>query len=134
MLRSRLCDYSDGCIIVNGTITVAEVTAVAPNDANKNIIFKNCAPFTSCISRINNTQIDDAHYIDVAMPMYKLIAYNYNYSKTSGILWQYCTGEPALADNGDTTVINEDNADTNSFKIKEKKTGPTGDNGTKMLK
>ena len=53
------------------------------------------------------------------MPMYKLIAYNDNYSKTSGILWQYCTDEPTLADNGDTTDTNEDNADTNSFEIKK---------------
>ena len=32
------------------------------------------------------------------MPMYDLIEYNDNYSKTSEILWQYCRDEPALAD------------------------------------
>ena len=44
-----------------------------PNNANNKAIFKNCASFTRCISSINNTQIDDAQYIDVVMPMYNLI-------------------------------------------------------------
>ena len=43
------------------------------NGANKKVIFKNCGPFTSCISRINNIEIDDAQYVDVGMPMYNLI-------------------------------------------------------------
>ena len=42
--------------------------------------------YLCCISRINNTQIDDSQYIDVVMPMYNVIEYSYNYSKTSGIL------------------------------------------------
>ena len=37
------------------------------------VIFKNCAPFTSCINKINNTQIDNAEYIDIVMPIYNLI-------------------------------------------------------------
>ena len=36
-----------------------------PNNRNKKVIFKSCAPFTNCISKINNTQIDNAEYIDV---------------------------------------------------------------------
>ena len=47
------------------------------------MIFKNCAPFADSISEINNTQIDNAKDIDVVMPMYNLIEYNDNYSKTS---------------------------------------------------
>ena len=39
-------------------------------------MFKNCAPFTTCISRINNSEEDNAQYIDVVMPMYNLIEYN----------------------------------------------------------
>ena len=50
MLRSCLCDYSDAYILVKETIT-----AEAHNNANKNVIFKDCAPFTNYISRINNT-------------------------------------------------------------------------------
>ena len=87
MLRSSLCDYSDAYILVKGAITVAPATAATPNNANKNVIFKDCAPFTNCISRTNNMQVDDVDNIDVVMSMYNLIEYCDNYSKTSGILW-----------------------------------------------
>ena len=73
MLRSSLWDYTDAYILVKRTIKVAQETAAAPNNANKKVIFKNYTPFTSCISRINNRQVDDAQYIDLIMPMYNLI-------------------------------------------------------------
>ena len=50
--------------------------------------------FTDYISEINNTQIDNAKAIDVVMPMYSLIEYSKNYSKTSVSLWQYYIDEP----------------------------------------
>ena len=56
-------------------------------------------PFTNCISRINNLQVNDAYDIDVVMSMYSLKEYSDNCSKTSGILWQYCRDELAVADN-----------------------------------
>ena len=88
MLKSSLCDYSDAYILVKGTITVNNTgTAAAPNNRNKKVIFKNCAPFTNCISEINNTQVDNAKDIDIVMLMYNLIEYSDNYSKTSGSLW-----------------------------------------------
>ena len=57
MLKSILCDYSDAYIIVKGTITVNNTAAADAdaNNTNKKVIFKNCAPFTNCISEINNT-------------------------------------------------------------------------------
>ena len=90
MLRSSLCNYSNAYKLAKGNITVnnnAAAGAVANNADNK-VIFKNCAPFTNCISKINNTQIDNAEYIDIVLPMYNLIEYSDNYSKTSGSLWQ----------------------------------------------
>ena len=51
-------------------------------------MFKNSAQFTNCISKINNTQIDNAEDIDVVMPMYNLIEDSNDYSKTSGRLCQ----------------------------------------------
>ena len=89
MLRSSLCNYSDAYILVKGNISVNNTAAdgAAANNTNKKVIFKNCAPFTNCISKINNTQIDNAEYIDIVMPMYNLIEYSDNYSKTSGSLW-----------------------------------------------
>ena len=84
MLRSSLCDFNDAYVLVKGTITVAKETVAAPNDANKKVIFKYCASFTSCINRISNTQVDDAQYIDTVMPMHNLIEYSDKYSKTFG--------------------------------------------------
>ena len=54
ILKTSLPDYSDAYILVIGTITVAELEADGKND-NKKVTFKNCAPFTDCISGINNT-------------------------------------------------------------------------------
>ena len=90
MLKSDLCDYADAYIFVKGTITIAGAGADAAarqlDERNKGVIFKNCAPFTKCISRINGTDIDNARDIDIVMPMYNLIEYSDNYSKTSGSL------------------------------------------------
>ena len=78
VLRSSLCDYSDAYILVKGTVTVEKETAGAQNIAYEKVIFKNFATFTSCIDRINNTQVDDAQYIDVVILMYNLIEYSNN--------------------------------------------------------
>ena len=79
MLRSSLCDYSDVYILVKGTITVPNTrTTAASNNRNKRIMFKNCFPFTNCISKINNTEIDNAKSINIVMPMYNLIEYSFN--------------------------------------------------------
>ena len=82
----------------------------------KEIAFKNCAPFISCISEINNTQVDNAKDIDIVMPMYNLIEYSDNYAKTTGSLWQYFRDEP-----------DDDLEDSESFKSKIKITGKTPD-------
>ena len=75
MLRASLCDYSDAYILVKGNISVNNTTAegAAANNTIKKVIFKNCASFTNCISKINNTQKDNAKFIDIVMPMYNLI-------------------------------------------------------------
>ena len=86
MLRSNLCDYADAYVLLKGTITI---TVVGNDDATKRVderdkglTFKNCAPFTKCISRINNTDIDKAQDIDIVVPMYNLIEYSDSYSET----------------------------------------------------
>ena len=91
MLRSSFCDYSDAYIFVKGNISVNNTAGAGAdaNNTNTKVTFKNCAPFTDCISKINNTQIDNAKDIDIVMPMYSLIEYSDNHSKTSGSLWQY---------------------------------------------
>ena len=62
VLKSSLFGYSDAYILVKGTVTVNNTAAADAdaNNTNKKVIFKNCAPFTNCISEINNTQVDNA--------------------------------------------------------------------------
>ena len=55
---------------------------------------KNNAPFISCISKINDTLIDNAEDLDIVMPMYKLTEYSKNHSKATGSLWDYYRDEP----------------------------------------
>ena len=118
MLRSNLCDYADSYILVKGTITITgagdAAAARQADERDKGVTFKNCAPFTKCISRINNTDIDNTHDIDIVMPMYNLIEYSDNYSKTSGSLWQYYKDDP-----------NNNLENSESFKFKLKITGKT---------
>ena len=133
MLKSSLCDYSNAYILVKGTISVnntAAQGAAANNNNNKKVIFKNCAPFTNCMSEINNTQIDNAKDIDILMPMYNLIEYSDNYAKTKGSLWQYSKDIPARNANDEITEFTEGNL-TDSFNFKVKITGRTGNGGTK---
>ena len=129
MLRSSLCDYSDAYIPVKGNITVNNAAAegAAATYTNKKVIFKNCAPFTSGKTKINNTEIDNVEYTDIVMPMYNLIEYSNNYSKTSGSLWQYCKEIPAVNNDGDIAGFNGANA-TDSFNFKIKLTGQTAAN------
>ena len=98
MLKSNVRYYSDAYILVKGKITItgAGVDAAArqADERDKGVAFKNCAPFTNCISKINNTQIDNAKDIDIVMPVYNLIEYSDNYLKISGSLWQYYRDEP----------------------------------------
>ena len=103
MLRSDLCDFSDTWIVVKGTITVAN-----PNDANWNnkLAFKNDAPFTSCISTINNTLIDNAEDLNIVMPMSNLLEYNKNYRKTTEGLWNCYRDEPNSSVGGEENNVN----------------------------
>ena len=54
MFKSSLCDCGDAYILVKKTISVIGqgtiTAAVATDRNNKKVLFKNCAPFTDCIS------------------------------------------------------------------------------------
>ena len=86
---------------------------------------ENCAPFTNCISRINNMQVDDSHDIDVVILMYNLIAYIDDYWKISGLLWQCGRDKPAINPADDNPP--------NPVRYKEKITDKTRNNGTKIV-
>ena len=86
------------CIYTSkGTISILPQEGNNPNNSDNEVVFKNYAPFTTCISEIlNNTQTNNAKDIDVITPMYNLIEYSNNYSKTSGNFWQCYRDEPLL--------------------------------------
>ena len=72
-VKSNLCDYADAYILVKGTTTITgardDAAARQADERDKGVTCKNCAPFTKCMSRINNTEIDNAKDIDIAVPM-----------------------------------------------------------------
>ena len=127
-LRSSLCYYADAYILFKGTITITgaedNVAARQADERNKGVIFKNSVPFTKSISKVNDTEIDNARDIDIVMAMYNLIEYYDNYSKTFGSLWQYYKDGPS-----------DNLADSESFKSKVKIIGSTPAGGnTKDVK
>ena len=102
-IESNVCSYSDAYYSVKGDITVTG------GNANTKVAFKSCAPFEKCLTGIDGTLVDEADFINVAMPMYNLIDYNKNYSDTSGSLWKFKRDEI-------DTNVNVCNASSSSFK------------------
>ena len=93
-LESSLCDYFDVYILVTGDINVTG------GDNNTKVAFTNCAPFKDCRTEINDTFVDYANFINIAMPMYNLIECSDNYSDTSESLWQFKRDEQPIDHNG----------------------------------
>ena len=83
------CDYSHAYILVIAVVNNTAAVGADANNTDKKLILKHCAPFTNCISEINNTSKDKVKAIDIVIPTYNLIEYSDNYSKTFGSLWQY---------------------------------------------
>ena len=87
------------CIHTSQGNDYIRITWTWDNDAaerldERGVIFKNCAAFTKCISRISSRDIDTSQDIDIVVPMYNLIEYCNNYSKIFGSLWQYYKDNP----------------------------------------
>ena len=90
MLKIISCNYTDTYILLQGTMTIIEAERAGDDAArrgvretdegNRGVIFKSCALFTNCISKMYNTQVYNAKDLHVVMPMYKLIEYSDNYS------------------------------------------------------
>ena len=110
VIKSNLCDYSDAYILVTGNITATG------GDANTRVAFKNCAPFTKCITHINDEHVDNADNLDIIMPMYNLIEYSDNYSDTSGRLWQFKRDKSPVKNAENSDNVSVDNS--TSFKYK----------------
>ena len=109
-LESSLCDYPDAYILVTVNISVIG------GDANTKVALKNCALFRERRTENNDTFIDEAEHINIAMLMYNLIEYSDNYSDTSRSLWQFKRDE--IERNLDLTVNNHIPNNYSSFKCK----------------
>ena len=116
------------CIIVaKGTINVKNLN----NDAyDRKLPFKNNAPFLSCISKINNTNVDNAEDLDTVMPMYNLLEYCKIFSKTTGSFWNYYKDKPNSGLGGIDNNINYSIYDSKCFNYKTSITGKLEGNNT----
>ena len=84
---------------MTGDINVAAVAADA------NVAFKNCAPFTRCVTHINDKHVKTAENLDKIMPMYNLIEYSDNYADSSGSLYQFKRDESSMNDAGNLIML-----------------------------
>ena len=119
VIKPSLCDYSDAYILVTGDIKVADVAA------NTNVAFKNCVPFTRCVTPINDEHVETAEYLYIIMPMYNLIEFSDNYSDSYGSLYQFKRDESPMNDDENPLNVALDNAA--SFKYKASFLGKADD-------
>ena len=121
-------NYSDTYILVTKNIAVKKRndadTAHIGLGAITQVAFKNWAPFKICSTEIDSTLVDEANFINITVPLYKLIESSENYSDTSRSLWDFKRDE---IDNN--ANVSDDNAP--SFKYKASNIGNTENNGTK---
>ena len=109
VIKSNICDYSNAYTLVTGNIKTNG------DGANDRVAFKDCAPFTKCITHTNDEDVDNADSLDIIMSMYNLMEYSDNYSGTSGSLWQFKRAEHKMNNGNPANVIT---ADSSSFKYK----------------
>ena len=86
VLKPYLFDKNDAWILVKDDIAIIGHQVIQ-------VAFKNCAPFTKCITKIDGLAIDDAEDLDLVMPIYNLIEYSSSYSETTGSLRFYSKDE-----------------------------------------
>ena len=107
VLESNLFYYNDVHILIRGDIVT--IAHKIPNP----VAFKVCAPFITCITKIDGIAIDDAEDLELVMPMYNLIEYSSYYSKMTGSLWLYSSDQ--------STNCNGNIPNNNNFKFFEYK-------------
>ena len=123
VIGSILCDFSDAHILFRWIMTVPNTeTVAARNVRNRKVILKNCAPFTNCISEINNKEMDHTNGIE----------YSDNHLKTTWSLWQYYRDESFTNNDGVVFDVPDDSGSA-SFKYKQKITSQAGNDRSKDI-
>ena len=110
VIKPNLCDYSDAYILVTGNATV-----LGGNDDAK-VAFKHCAPFTRCVTHINDEHVETAENLDIIMSMYNLLECSDNYADSSGRLGKFKRDEQNITNAGIPNGVSTDNS--SSFKYK----------------
>ena len=127
IIRSGLCDYSDGHILLSEDITFMGI------NADTTVAFENGAPFKRCIIHINDKHLDTAENFAIIKPMYNLIEYSDNYSDTSGSSWQFKRDESPINNAGNPINVAVNNSSL--FKYKSSLLGkPAADGNNRVLK
>ena len=90
----------------------------------KNLTFENNAPFKSCLTKINNTFIDNSEDLDIVMPIYNVLGYCDNYSMRSGSVWN-CYRDEVNNDvnennNANYKINNNKTTTSKSFEFRQK--------------
>ena len=110
VIKSNLCDYLDAYIFVTG-----DIKGIGGNK-NTKVAFKSFAPFTGCVTHINDEHVETAENLDIILPMYNLLEYSGNYADFSGSLWQFKRDEQNTKNAGIPNCVTTDNS--TSFKYK----------------
>ena len=119
VIKPNLCDFSDAYILVTGDIKVADVAA------NTNVVFKSFAPFTRCVTHINDEHVETAKNLDIILSMYNLLEYSDNYVDSSGSLYKFKRDESSMNDAENPLNVTLDNS--TSFKYKASLLGKATD-------
>ena len=84
---------------MTGDIKIADIAA------DTNVAFKNCAPFTRCVTHINDEHVEIAENLVIIIPMYNLIEYSDNYADSSRSLCQFKKDESPMNDAGNPNNV-----------------------------
>ena len=128
IIKPNLCDYSDAYILVTGVIKIADIAA------DTTVAFKNCAPFTKCVTHINDEHVETAENLDIIMPMYNLIEYSDNYADSSGSLYQFKRDESPINDAGNPNNVALDNSTSFKYKASLLRKADDADGNDRSLK
>ena len=109
VIKSSLGNYSYIYVLVTGDI---KITVIA---ADTNVAFKNCPPFTRCVTHVNDEHVDTAESLDIIVNMYNLLEYSNKYADTSGSLWQFKIDESPMHVGNPVNVVIDNSS---SFKYK----------------
>ena len=108
-----------------------KVAGVAPDT---NVAFKNCAPFTRCVTHINDEHVENAENLDIIMPMYNLIEYSDNYAGSFGSLYQFKRDESPINDAGNSNNVALDKSTSFKYKASLLRKAADADGNDRLLK